>query len=73
MSSPKHASSLLKEVLFTRPWIRISMLLLSLFSAGFGILGPFFQKEFVDKLTGQEQILNLDWHPLFFLGLSFLS
>ncbi len=46
------------ELVFTRYWIRALMILSAAFSAGFGILGPFFQKEFIDLLTGNPMALN---------------
>jgi ATP-binding cassette subfamily B multidrug efflux pump len=64
---------LLWEILFTRPWARLSLLALSFFGTLFGIMGPFFQKEFVDRLTNQPLILNIDIHPLGYLALSFIS
>lgn len=43
--------SLFSEVVFTRFHARVLILISSLTAAVFGILGPFFQKEFVDQLT----------------------
>lgn len=43
--------SLFSEVVFTRFHARVLILLSSLTAAIFGILGPFFQKEFIDQLT----------------------
>lgn len=61
--------SLFSEVLFTRFHARIFILLSSLFAAVLGLLGPFFQKEFVDQLTGVQS--KLHWiqftNPLFYI------
>lgn len=51
--------SLFSEVVFTRFHARILILLSSLVAALFGILGPFFQKEFVDRLTATPSTLHL--------------
>lgn len=44
--------SLLAEVIFTRFYARLLILVTSLVAAVLGLLGPFFQKEFIDQLTG---------------------
>lgn len=58
--------SLFSEVVFTRPHARLIIVLCSLFTAAFGLLGPFFQKEYIDHLTGETS--RLHWittsHPL---------
>lgn len=46
--------SLFSEVVFTRPHARGAILLASLLSTILGLMGPFFQKEFVDHLTGRQ-------------------
>ncbi|MGE5085929.1 MAG: ABC transporter ATP-binding protein [Bacillota bacterium] len=51
--------SLFSEVVFTRFHARIYILLSSLIAAIFGLLGPFFQKEFIDLLTGVQSKLHL--------------
>ncbi|MBO9665782.1 MAG: ABC transporter ATP-binding protein [Bdellovibrio sp.] len=51
--------SLFKEVVTTRPWARILILACSLLAAVFGVLGPFFQKEFIDQLTGVTTKLHM--------------
>lgn len=51
--------SLFSEVVFTRFYARILILVCSLIAAVFGILGPFFQKEFVDQLTNTPGTLHL--------------
>lgn len=51
--------SLFSEVLFTRFHARVFVLLSSLVAAVFGLLGPFFQKEFIDQLTGVQGTLHL--------------
>jgi ATP-binding cassette subfamily B multidrug efflux pump len=69
------ASSLLIEVLFSRPWARILILLSSLCAAFFGLLAPYFQKEFIDGLLGnQSRLVHLiDTHqPLLLIGTAFL-
>ncbi|MEK2688185.1 ABC transporter ATP-binding protein [Bdellovibrio sp. GT3] len=66
--------SLFFEVVFTRPYARLIILACSLFAAVFGILGPFFQKEFIDQLTGVETKLHLFQvsSPLWFILSAFL-
>lgn len=54
--------SLFSEVLFTRFHARILILLTSLFAAALGLLGPFFQKAFIDELTNVEN----QWHLIQF-------
>jgi ABC-type bacteriocin/lantibiotic exporter with double-glycine peptidase domain len=44
--------SLFREVAFTRPHARLAILFTSLMAALIGIMGPFFQKEFIDRITG---------------------
>ncbi|WP_413557724.1 ABC transporter ATP-binding protein [Bdellovibrio sp. HCB209] len=51
--------SLLAEVVFTRWHARLVILGCSLLAALFGIIGPFFQKEFIDMLTGTQTKLHL--------------
>jgi len=51
--------SLFSEVVFTRFYARILILLSSLVAAVFGLAGPFFQKEFVDQLTGIQGHLHI--------------
>jgi ATP-binding cassette subfamily B multidrug efflux pump len=67
MSTPKSttvsishpiANKMLREILFSRPWIRLAMILCSAASAAFGVLGPFFQKEFIDQLSGTPAVLS---------------
>lgn len=50
--------SLFAEVVFTRFHARILVLLSSLIAAVLALLGPFFQKEFIDQLTGVESKLH---------------
>src|SRR6185312_2474623 len=83
MRSPlSSAQKLLFEVLLTRPFFRLLILLSSFFSALFGLMSPFFQKEFLDTLSGNPQILKqtfvrfaeyLPTTPLGFLLLAFLA
>lgn len=54
--------SLFSEVLFTRFYARVVILFTSLMAAALGLLGPFFQKAFVDSLTGVPQ----RWHLIDF-------
>lgn len=49
--------SLFSEVAFTRPHARILILACSLVAAVMGLLGPFFQKEFIDTLTGAQSAI----------------
>lgn len=81
MRSPKKRE-ILKFILFTRWPSRVAILSLSFCATVFGILGPFFQKEFVDTLTGQSPLMksyfpeSALWNnpvPLLFLFLSFAS
>lgn len=51
--------SLFSEVLFTRFYARVLVLVCSLVAAVFGLLGPFFQKEFIDQLTNVSSKLHL--------------
>ena len=44
---------LLFEVIRTRFWARVLILSTSLIAAFLGLLAPYFQKEFIDTLTGQ--------------------
>ncbi len=69
------------EIVFTRFWVRLIMILAAALSASFGILGPFFQKEFIDQLTGNPVSIGkffpslssyLPSTPLYFLIFSFL-
>ena len=61
--------SLFSEVVFTRFHARIIILLCSFAAAVFGLLGPFFQKEFIDQLTGTASKLHLFTfnNPLWFI------
>ena len=49
--------SLFAEVAFTRPHARVLILGCSLVAAVMGLLGPFFQKEFIDTLTGAQSAI----------------
>lgn len=81
MSSSK-TRELLFFILLTRWPLRLLVLVLSFSATVFGILGPFFQKEFVDSLTGQQPLIQSYFPeaslwtqpvPLLFLVLSFAS
>ncbi|NUN04884.1 MAG: ABC transporter ATP-binding protein [Bdellovibrio sp.] len=50
--------SLFAEVVFTRFYARVLVLVSSLIAAVLALLGPFFQKEFIDQLTGVESKLH---------------
>lgn len=65
---------ILIEILVTRPFHRLALASLSATAACCGILAAFFQKAFIDQVTGHE-VAFLDWspHPLVWLGLSFLA
>jgi ATP-binding cassette, subfamily B, multidrug efflux pump len=74
---------LLREVLLSRPWTRVAILIASLLSTFWGLLSPLFQKEFVDLLTEQGSQLDhkFAWMnyfiwgntPLSLIGFSFIS
>lgn len=66
--------SLFREVLFTRFHARIVILLCSLAAAVFGLMGPFFQKEFIDQLTGVQTKLHVFdvGKPLWFIVGAFI-
>lgn len=58
--SSRHPT-LLHQVIFYRwPW-RILILLSSLASAATGLAAPWFQKEFIDTLTGRHSPFHLTW------------
>ena len=66
---------LLLDVLFHRwPW-RLLILMTSLFATFAGLGAPWFQKEFVDHLTGQSTALTITWfsEPLPWIVLAFFS
>lgn len=48
------ARGLLWEILFTRFWARLAMLLLSVLATLFALTGPFLQKSFLDRLSGSD-------------------
>jgi ABC-type multidrug transport system fused ATPase/permease subunit len=81
-SSQPTAAKLLFEILFSRPIFRVLILLSSFFAALCGLMAPFFQKEFLDTLSGNTNILassfgplaaHLPTTPLGYLVLSFLA
>lgn len=51
--------SLFSEIVFSRLHARLLVLFLSFVAAALGLLGPFFQKEFVDQLTGTQTQLHV--------------
>ncbi len=60
------SQSLLSEVIFRRPFWRVLILVSSLLATVFGLLGPFYQKEFVDGLMQSK-------NSFFYLLISFAS
>ena len=67
-------SSLFKEVIFTRIHARLLILFCSLMAAVAGVLGPFFQKEFIDLLTGVHSnvaLVKID-SPLLLVFIAFI-
>lgn len=72
------AAQLLWELLFIRFWARLTMIVLAAFSASFGLLGPLFQKAFLDRLSGSPSFswLKFAWFESIpvggLLALSFL-
>ncbi len=66
--------SLFSEVVFTRFYARVLILVCSLIAAVLGLLGPFFQKEFIDQMTGVTghlHLVNFE-NPLTYIGGAFL-
>lgn len=59
MTEPRH--SLLWQVIFFRWSWRILILLSSLLAAVTGLAAPWFQKEFIDLLTGTKSPVHLTW------------
>ncbi len=62
---------LLFEVIRTRFWARFLILTTSLVAAFLGLLAPYFQKEFIDTLTGQNT--GPLHHPLWLVFAAFIS
>lgn len=50
---------LLRKILFYRKSARVLILISSGFATCFGLLGPFFQKDFIDHLTHQNQMFQI--------------
>lgn len=73
--------SLLRDVIFTRPHARLAILLSSLIATVIGLFAPYFQKLFVDQITGQGVRVSLEapffsslmHSPLTLIILAFLS
>ena len=70
------------EIVFTRFWVRLVMIFAAVLAAIFGLLGPFFQKEFVDQLTGNPLSIStflptfshlIPHSPAYFLIFAFFS
>lgn len=78
----KQPWQLLKEIFFSRPLARLSILSASLFATIFGLFGPLLQKQFIDLLTHQDhqqsellRLMNLDSlaaQPLFLIFAAFI-
>ncbi|MCE3010592.1 MAG: ABC transporter ATP-binding protein/permease [Proteobacteria bacterium] len=66
MVNPRASSSLIQKILFTRWPVRLLILLTSFLAAVFGLLAPFFQKEFVDLLTENPQSLHTLMPEIFY-------
>lgn len=66
---------LIRDVFFTRPHARLYILLSSLLATVLGLFAPYFQKLFVDQLTGQPTtVVPTLWSsPLLLILLAFLS
>src|SRR5437868_13399983 len=66
---------LIHDVLFTRFHARVFIILSSLTATVLGLFGPYFQKLFVDQLTGARGPLplNASLSPLMLIVLAFLS
>lgn len=66
--------SLLRELFFSRVGMRIGVLFLTLAAAALGLLAPYFQKVFVDKLIGLETLTELgrNSHPITLMVWAFL-
>jgi ATP-binding cassette subfamily B multidrug efflux pump len=66
---------LIRDVFFTRPQARIYILLSSLLATVLGLFAPYFQKLFVDQLTGQHTttVPTILSSPLLLIFLAFLS
>lgn len=72
-----NAGQLLFEILFTRFWARLLMLSLAFVATLLGLVGPFLQKTFLDRLSGSTRFSSLqislmnDWTPTHLLLASF--
>lgn len=66
---------LLLDVLFTRFHARILIILSSLLATVLALFGPYFQKLFIDELTGQRNLnfFSEHFHPLVLILLAFTS
>lgn len=65
---------LIYDVIFTRPHARLLIVLSSLVATVFALFGPYFQKLFIDALTGHPDALafGLNAGPLTFIALAFV-
>ena len=68
--------NVLKLIIGDRKRWRFALLFVSLLATFFGLLAPFFQKSFVDHLTGSQSLFEIDrltnQSPLFFVIMSFI-
>ncbi|WP_413290789.1 ABC transporter ATP-binding protein [Bdellovibrio sp. HCB337] len=66
---------LLLDVLFTRFHARILIILSSLVATVLGLFGPYFQKLFIDQMTGQTGLdfFNYQLHPLALILFAFVA
>ncbi|MBS1969774.1 MAG: ABC transporter ATP-binding protein/permease [Bdellovibrionales bacterium] len=66
---------LIYDVIFTRIHARLLIVLSSLAATIFALFGPYFQKLFVDALTGQPTLLPMGLHagPIALIALAFIS
>jgi ABC-type multidrug transport system fused ATPase/permease subunit len=71
------AHRLFLEILLYRPWSRALILVSSLCAASFGLLAPYFQKEFIDALLGatSHRIIHIvdTSNPIFLIIAAFAS
>ncbi|MNK73484.1 putative multidrug resistance ABC transporter ATP-binding/permease protein YheI [compost metagenome] len=65
--------SLFADIIFTRFHARLLVLFCSLIAAILGLFGPFFQKEYIDQLTGENSRLHFITvgHPLWLIAGAF--
>ena len=66
-------SLILKDLIFYRWKHKAFLLLVSLVASAFGLLSPFFQKEFLDRLLGNPSLWTLTWNSESYLIAAVLS